>query len=142
MLRRRAPRQLRFPAALAPCIRLLVVAALGCGGSEADAVIGFTSNAGVPNAGTVAQEVLDGTRRPGERRIRILMGDSLVPDEGRQGTLRLEVERAARLAERPDVVGVVGPGGSRQALHVIPIYREAQLAEVVPTATSRLLEGA
>ena len=118
---------------------MLAFATVGCGGSDAEVVIGYTSNAGVPNAGTVAEVVLERTRRSGERRIRVLMGDSVAPAGGGAGSLALEVERAVRLAANAEVVGVVGPGGSRQALHVAPIYREARLVDVVPTATSRLL---
>jgi ABC-type branched-subunit amino acid transport system substrate-binding protein len=128
--------------ALSKYVSLLAVATAGCGGGDAEVVIGYTSNAGVPNAGTVAEVALERTRRPGERRIRVLMGDSVAPAGGGAGSLALEVERATRLAARSDVVGVVGPGGSRQALHVAPIYREAGLVDVVPTATSRLLGDA
>jgi ABC-type branched-subunit amino acid transport system substrate-binding protein len=56
--------------------------------------------------------------------------------------LSAEVQRATLLAENPNVMAVVGPGGSREALQVAPVYREAGLTHLVPTATSRLLSGA
>lgn len=51
-----------------------------------------------------------------------------------------EVSRARKLAEDSNIVAVVGPGGSREAIQVAPIYRDAQVMQLVPTATSRLLE--
>lgn len=53
--------------------------------------------------------------------------------------LAAEVARARHLADDSDVVVAVGPGGSREALQVAPVYRDAQLMQLVPTATSRLL---
>jgi ABC-type branched-subunit amino acid transport system substrate-binding protein len=52
-----------------------------------------------------------------------------------------EVARARRLAEDSTVLAVIGPGGSREALQVGPIYRDARVVQLVPTATSRLLES-
>src|SRR5437899_8805507 len=53
-----------------------------------------------------------------------------------------EVDWASRLAALPGIVGVVGPGGSREALESAPVYREAHVPLIVPTATSRLLRDA
>jgi ABC-type branched-subunit amino acid transport system substrate-binding protein len=52
-----------------------------------------------------------------------------------------EIARARRLAEDSTVLAVIGPGGSREALQVGPIYRDAGIMQLVPTATSRLLES-
>jgi branched-chain amino acid transport system substrate-binding protein len=52
-----------------------------------------------------------------------------------------EVDRAIRLAADSRVVAVVGPGGSREALETAPIYRAAEIPQVVPTATTRQLTG-
>jgi ABC-type branched-subunit amino acid transport system substrate-binding protein len=53
-----------------------------------------------------------------------------------------EVDRAARLTRTPGLVGVVGHGGSREALMTAPIYNEAHIPQIVPTATSRRLRTA
>jgi branched-chain amino acid transport system substrate-binding protein len=52
-----------------------------------------------------------------------------------------EIARARRLAEDSTVLAVIGPGGSREALQAGPIYRDAGVMQLVPTATSRLLES-
>ena len=49
------------------------------------------------------------------------------------------VRWAQQLAERKEVIGVVGPSGSRIALATAPIYNAAGLPQIVPGATSRLL---
>lgn len=56
--------------------------------------------------------------------------------------LTAELQRAAELAANPNVLAVVGPGGSREALQVAPVYAQAHLADLIPTATSRLLAAA
>lgn len=54
----------------------------------------------------------------------------------------VEVMRAQRLAQTPGLVGVVGHGGSRGSLAAAPIYAAAGIPQIVPTATSRLLQQA
>lgn len=85
----------------------------------------------------LAEEVAR-ARTGDEVALRILGGGIAYRPEGR-GALFAEVRRATMLAGDPDVVVVVGPGGSREVLQVAPIYRDAGIAELIPTATSRLL---
>ncbi len=117
----------------------LTLTGLGaCGREPAAVAIGFASGLSQPNAGTVAQVYLDSIRRPGDPRIMIVTGDTgRLAESG--ATLPLEVARAMRLSAREEVVAVVGPGGSRDALQSSPIYRDAGVPHVVPTATSRRL---
>lgn len=56
--------------------------------------------------------------------------------------LTAEVQRATLMAANPEIVVVVGPGGSREALQVAPVYGAAEMPVLIPTATSRLLAGA
>ncbi|MFI5234338.1 MAG: hypothetical protein ACHQXA_01385, partial [Gemmatimonadales bacterium] len=49
---------------------------------------------------------------------------------------------AQHVAGMPDVVGVVGPSGSRLALATAPIYNAAAIPQIVPSATNRLLRHA
>lgn len=56
--------------------------------------------------------------------------------------LTAEVQRAVELAADPNVLAIVGPGGSREALQVAPIYAQARVADLIPTGTSRLLATA
>lgn len=119
-------------------IALGVVVATACPGEPARVAIGFASGVSQPHAGNVAQHYLDSVSAPGDPRIVIVTGDT-----GRRAesgaNLLTEVDRAIRLSARTDIVAVVGPGGSREALQSAPIYREAGIPNVVPTATSRRL---
>ncbi len=54
----------------------------------------------------------------------------------------VEVERAQRMVETPGLVGVVGHGGSRGSLAAAPVYNAAEIPQIVPTGTSRLLADA
>ena len=99
--------------------------------------IGFASTMGSPSAADVAQAALDASHRAGEPRIVVTTGDSAPLPEG--SPLPSEVDRAIRFAKNPSVVAVVGPRGSREALQTAPVYREARLANVIPTATSSRL---
>jgi branched-chain amino acid transport system substrate-binding protein len=92
-----------------------------------------------PNAATVAQQVLDERRGPGDARIVITTGDSGARATG--DGLTAEVDRALRLSADSSVVAVVGPGGSRPALQTAPVYREARVPNVIPTSTSTKLHG-
>lgn len=120
----------------------LAVFAGGCGGERAEPLIGFTYNFGDPALVAFMQEELDRVRPVGQPRIRVVSADSGGWRALASTVLSAEVQRATLLASDPDVMLVVGPGGSREALQVAPVYREAALTQLVPTATSRLLEGA
>lgn len=94
-----------------------------------------------PNAAALAGEALrerTGARIPG---LRIDTGDSVILARS-GGGLASEVDRALHFARVPDVVGVVGPGGSRQALQTAPVYRDAGVPNIVPTSTSTRLRDA
>jgi branched-chain amino acid transport system substrate-binding protein len=54
----------------------------------------------------------------------------------------IEVRRAERMTEIPDLVAVVGHGGSRGTLAAAPVYNAARVPQIVPTSTSRLLHDA
>jgi branched-chain amino acid transport system substrate-binding protein len=100
-------------------------------------VIGFASNMGSPSAADVGQAALSASHRPGGPTIIVLASDQAPPPVA--GRLLGEVDRALRYARDPAVVALVGPGGSREALQTAPVYRDAGLANVIPTATSKLL---
>lgn len=102
--------------------------------------IGFTVTWGDDRLEAFMQEAVN--REAGAMPVRVL---------GRQiGTLgalgasplAAEVSRATKLAADDDVMVVIGPGGSREALQVAPIYRDAGVANIMPTATSQLLAAA
>jgi branched-chain amino acid transport system substrate-binding protein len=52
----------------------------------------------------------------------------------------IEVSRAQRFAAIPELVGIVGHGGSRGTLAAAPVYNQAGIPEVAPTSTSRLVK--
>ena len=85
----------------------------------------------------VAQAALDASHRAGQPSIVVSTGDSGPRASG--SALPSEVDRAIRFAKNPSIVALVGPGGSREALQTAPIYRDAGLANVIPTATSSRL---
>lgn len=64
--------------------------------------------------------------------------DSAATQETSEGVLAW----AERLRRMPDVVGVVGPSGSRVALATAPVFNAAGVPQVVPSATDRQLRAA
>jgi branched-chain amino acid transport system substrate-binding protein len=129
------------------CRRLplfLLLAALGgaCGEGRESPAIAFTYNFGDTAFQHFLQREIDRTRPPGGVRIRVEGAEIADWRVLAASALSAEVKRATELAADPDVVIAVGPGGSREALQVAPIYREARLVDLVPTATSRLLSTA
>lgn len=56
-----------------------------------------------------------------------------------QETSEAMVAWAQRLGRTRDVIGVVGPSGSRVALATAPVFNDAGVAQIVPSATDRLL---
>jgi branched-chain amino acid transport system substrate-binding protein len=57
------------------------------------------------------------------------------------GDVQAEVKRATRLVATPGLIGIVGHSDSRSTLAVSSIYREYGIPMVIPSATSRLLQG-
>ncbi len=53
-----------------------------------------------------------------------------------------DVKIARHLAGIPNLIGVVGHSDSRSSIMVAPIYNEAEVPQIVPTATSSRLEEA
>lgn len=87
------------------------------------------------------QGEVDRSRPDGTPAIRIVGFERA--EAGADGSpLAAEVRRAERFVADPDVMVAIGPGGSREVLQVAPIFREAGLMQVVPTATSRSLRQA
>ncbi len=119
-------------------LAVLFAGVAGCQRRPEVVAIGYASGVYQPNAGSVAQAAIDAAEPPYAPRIEIAFGDTGQGSPS-AATLPGEVNRALRLSARPDLVAVVGPGGSREALQSAPIYREAGIPHVIPTATSRRL---
>ena len=134
MLRRHCASRLACRWAAALTATLLASA---CADEPPTVVIGFASNMGSPSAADVAQAALTESHRPGTPTIVVLASEQAPPPVA--GRLLGEVDRALRYAKDSAVVALVGPGGSREALQTSPFYRDAGIANVIPTATSRLL---
>ena len=124
----------QIPTGVAVCA---LVAVLGCrGGAPHVAVLGYA----FPLWGTTTVQVARdeiGSWPAGGTAIRIVY-DSVVQGDPPD----VEVMRAQRLAETPNIVAVVGHGGSRGSLAAAPIYAAAGIPQIVPTSTSRLLRQA
>lgn len=111
--------------ALPSCRPAPVVARIGIGYRGQDRAAAIAASTDSANAGR------------GAFRIEMALQGTL---PGRTGSASaLEVENAARLASTAGLVGVVGHGGSREALMTAPIYNEAGIPQIVPTGTSRRL---
>lgn len=119
-----------------------IVAALllGCAGQPREGAIAYSLGSPAPGAVDVARADIESSRRPGEPLI-VVQEQVTRPIEP-FGALVSEVDKAIQFAADPRIVGVVGPSSSREALQTAPVYRDAGLPNVVPTATSRLLRSA
>ena len=114
-------------------VQSLLVLLAGCKGEPRVAVIGYA----FPLWGTTTVQVARdeiASWPPGGPAIRIVY-DSITEGDPPD----VEVMRAQRLAQIPDLVGIVGHGGSRGSLAAAPIYAAAGIPQIVPTGTSRLL---
>lgn len=101
------------------------------------ATIGYSVGAFGTNAVRVARDEIDSTRRPGDPAITIRF-DSLASSDAPE----VAIPEARHFVRVPDLVAVVGPGGSRIALAVAPVYNDARVPHIPPTATSRLIARA
>ena len=131
---------LRRPVALTLVAGLL--AAPACERGVSSPAIGFTYNWGDSTLDRFVQRTVDRETPPGAVRIRILAADSGGWQAHGATALAAEVQRATLLAEHPDVVATVWPGGSREALLTAPVYAAARVPHLVPTATSKLVATA
>jgi branched-chain amino acid transport system substrate-binding protein len=113
----------------------VIAATLGCERRQ-PAVIGFTFDARGAYAGVVsaARKIWrDSTRTDAP----VIVDVGGVPAEsGAAGQVIL----ASHLAAYPGILGVVGPSDSRSTLAAAPVYDEAHVPLLVPTATSRRLK--
>lgn len=124
------------PRCLLPLLALVVLA---CERGPASPAIGFTYSWGTSPLERVIQQEVDAARPRGGDSVRVVSAAQGDWQSLGETMLAAEVARAAVLAENPTVLAVVGPGGSREALQVAPIYAAEGLPSLVPTATSRLL---
>jgi ABC-type branched-subunit amino acid transport system substrate-binding protein len=108
-----------------------------CRRQPAVAVIGLAES--LPNQIRVANEEISSWRDSAGVEIRFVNGADA---PGALGGIGGEVERATFLVKTPGLVGVVGHQDSRSSLIAAPIYNEARIPQLAPTATSRLLKQA
>jgi branched-chain amino acid transport system substrate-binding protein len=122
-----------------PC-GIVAALLLGCARQPGEGAIAFSLGSPAPGAADVARADIASSRRPGEPQIAIeqQVSNPIKPF----GALVSEVDKAIQFAADPRIVAVVGPSSSREALQTAPVYRDAGLPNVVPTATSRLLRAA
>lgn len=115
--------------------------ATGCSGGVDRPAIGFTYNWGdAPLERFVDHTLNEGVRARDS--VRLVFQYTGGWTQYGSSPMAAEVRRASLIAADSEVLAVVGPGGSREALQVAPIYSEAGLAMIVPTGTSRLLADA
>lgn len=114
---------------------VLLFTVSGCG-KRSRAVIGF-SRAGSPSVLNVAQEEVLSWKDSAGVEIRFIE----VSKEGDlSGGLEDDIARASMLVKVPDLVAVVGHDDSRSSLLAAPVYNEAGIPHIIPTATSRRLK--
>lgn len=113
---------------------LMAVAAAGasCRRHSGTAVIGYATEVGFTHIEAYAQRTLTGPSAESDVRLVVapVRRDSATPGD---------VRAAIALTAIHGLSGVLGPGSSRGALAAAPIYNEAGIPVVLPTATSRLL---
>jgi branched-chain amino acid transport system substrate-binding protein len=115
-----------------------VAASVGCQLRRETAAIAIET-AGELGPLAVIQAVLDSTSRSGGYPVRLVMPGEL--DVGSQEPYLIQaVRRAMKLGRRADVVGVVGPAGSSDALLVAPVYHGVGIPRVIPTANAPQLD--
>lgn len=113
-------------------VPLVTVLLAGCEQPSGAAVIGYAFPRNVQRAALVASATLPADSGIGAIRI---VGDW---DSG--GTeSAVEIARAHRLVSLPRMMGVVGHAASRGTMVTAPIYEEAGIPLVVPTATAGAL---
>lgn len=116
---------------------------VACDAGPASPAIGFTYNWGDDVLERFVQQDVDrAVAARGGPAIRLLSSREGGWQAFGATPMTAEVRRAQVLSDDPDVLAIVGPGGSREALQVAPLYAEAGLPVLVPTATSQLLDGA
>ena len=121
-------------------IGIVAALLLGCARQPREGVIAFSLGSPAPGAADVARADIASSRRPGDPLIAIQ--EQVSNPTQPFGALVSEVDKAIQFAADPRIVAVVGPSSSREALQTAPVYRDAGLPNVVPTATSRLLRAA
>lgn len=125
--------RVRFTAVI---LLLTAGAVAGCHSAPRTVVIGHAFPYHLNAALTVAHEEI--AQRYSGKAPQI----SIVPDSvGTGDPADVEVRRAQRLAAIPNIVAVVGHGGSRASLAAAPIYNEAGIVQLTPMSTSRLLQS-
>ena len=116
-------------------IGLSLIGMVGCRSAPEHTVIGYAfSISGTPTVQVAREEIAEHAGGP---TIEIIY-DSVVQGDPAD----VEVERAERLAAVPDLIAVVGHGGSRGTLAAAPVYNRAQIPQLVPIGTSRFLKHA
>jgi branched-chain amino acid transport system substrate-binding protein len=104
--------------------------------------IGFNYRNPSPNLADVALAALTDAA-PGLRLTVTPWPDSApAPGQAPEAFLPAEVDHATRLAASRRVIAAVGPGGSREGLMTAPVYDQARIPRILPTATSRRLVDA
>ena len=114
----------------------VIAATLGCERRQ-PGVIGFTYGAGGTDAGvlSIARTTLRDSARTDVPTIVDATGMHSGPGAAAQ------VELATQFAAYPGILAVVGHSDSRSTLAAAPVYSEAHIPLLVPTATSRLLRN-
>jgi branched-chain amino acid transport system substrate-binding protein len=121
------------------CRRRMLVAQLAVLGTFAcdrrPAILGLTYRGSSPGVPSVMQVVRQEVGRwPGGAPAEIRIPASYLTTHAAG-----EMENATQLSGLPGVVAVVGHADSRSTLLAIPVYDEARIPLVVPTATSRAI---
>lgn len=121
-------------------IGIVAALLLGCARQPREGAIAYSLGSPAPGAADVARADIASSQRPGDPLIVVQEGVTHPIEPF--GALVSEVDKAIQFAADPRIVGVVGPSSSREALQTAPVYRNAGLPNIVPTATSRLLRSA
>jgi len=109
----------------------------GCRTPETKVAIGFTDAPPTPLL-SLLRAVIDSTHRAGWPAIELTIPRTAYTYSGSPYPIQA-MRNALALSERPEVIGAVGPLGSQGAILLGPVYRDAGIAFVLPTANPPVL---
>jgi branched-chain amino acid transport system substrate-binding protein len=123
-------------AGILACLGLLVILS-ACQRTQRTAIIGVAMPSyGLATVRAASDEIASWNDAGGT--VVTVVGDDAATDTNAEA----DVRRALRMLNQPQMVGVVGHGGSRGSLVAAPLYNEAGVVQIVPTGTAEALAKA
>jgi branched-chain amino acid transport system substrate-binding protein len=123
----------------------IALAGGGCGRREVVIALAYQTDSSGPGGeslASIAQAKIDASREGRGPLIRIRRTPSTTADRPQSLDVADAVDFAVRFTQMRGLIGYVGPEASSSALATAPVFNEAGIPQIVPTATSRQIERA